>query len=379
MAPRRKMKRKPVKVKKGVTRRKTKKKAKTKIRKDYEREYREAMKKQGIATISRLSNDECISNITGRISTRSLALDKVLRNQGEPSNWLGIPLSRVIEIFGPEHIGKSTILDQLFAEVQSIGGEAFLADTEVSRDRYYTANLGVDLNKLKYLEFEYDNRYIENVLNAVVQTINIWAPANIPMVIGWDALGSTPTHDELEKGVAPQKSHQPGAAAKAMALAQRLVVPKLAGTKISFVIINHEYDNINFSGFGKPKLTYGGHATRHMASLRIQLYSSGKWIKRSDGWIVGRTIVAKVLKNRVGEAMREAQIPMLTGQGTENMITVLEDLKALGIITANRSWNAINIDGLELSFQGWNGLRAKCDEYPGLEDKLYKLHQKVVL
>lgn len=361
------------------TSKKVPKKAKTKIRRDPHKEFQERLKKQGIAEVSRLSNDECVSNIPGRVSTGCVALDRELRNPGEPPEWRGIPLSRITEIYGPPHIGKSTLLDQIFGQVQKLGGAAILADTETSRDRYYSAKL-LDPEALHYLEFAPEKRSIENVLKVVGETIKLWREFDLPVVIGWDALGSTATEDELEKGIVSEKSHKPGAAAKAMALAQRLVAPLLSGTKIAFIILNHQYDVINTGGggFGKSKETYGGHSTKHMASLRIQLYNGGKYIKRTDGWVMGREVVAKLVKNRLGDALKEARIPMLTGVGTENMYTVLEDLKKRGVITQSGSWNAINIDGMSLSFQGWNGLRVKCVEIPELEEKLVNLHNYVM-
>lgn len=376
------MQRKPVKTTaKKSSRRSSQRKKSARVRANPRDEYRDMMAKSGIARVSRLSQDECISNIPGRVSTRCAELDLVLRNVGEPVDWRGIPLSRVIEIFGPPHIGKSTLLDQILAEVQNIGGEGVLADTEVSRDRYYVERLHVDTSALHYAEFADEQRTIENVLEFVSATVDFWKPKNIPVVIGWDALGSTPTQDERDKGIVSEKDHKPGAAAKAMRLAQRLVAPKLAGAKIAFVICNHEYDKIQTGfgggGFGKKRETYGGHGTRHMASLRIQLYNKGQIKRSSDGWVVGHEVGAKTLKNRNGEALREAIIPMITGHGAENIYTILKDLQRRGLATSSGSWSAINIDGVELAFQGWLGLRQKCNEIPELEAKLLALYERL--
>lgn len=381
----------PVKKKtKGRSKKTSKKvarKAKTKIRKDPHKEYEETLKAQGIANVSRLSQDECVSNIPGRISTGCLALDTLLRNPGEPDNWHGIPLSRVIEIFGPPHIGKSTLLDQTFASVQKAGGIAILADTETSRDRHYVGRLGVDMDKLKYLDFG-EQVTVENVITVAGKTAEFWKTnyPEMPVVIGWDALAGTATFDELRKGFQLEdedgkqsKNTKPGAAAKAMALAARLLTPKLKGSKVSFVILNHEYDNIQMGAFaGKKRETYGGHGTRHMASVRIQLYNGKQYIKRSDGWIMGREVVAKVIKNRLGEHHRDAIIPMIMGVGTNNCFTLYQQLKTAKLIEVKGSWAAINLDGEVLSFQGWSGLQAKCDEVEGLYDRLCIVYWRTV-
>src|SRR5210317_1683999 len=92
---------------------------KTKVKRDPIAEYQATIQKQGIASVVALSDDEAICNIRGRVSTQSLALDRLLKGVNEPAEWSGgIPLGRVTEIYGPPHIGKSTILDHCFAHVQ---------------------------------------------------------------------------------------------------------------------------------------------------------------------------------------------------------------------------------------------------------------------
>ena len=143
------------------------KKEAKRVRVDPLQEFRETMAQQGIAKVSSMANDEAVCNISGRVSTRSLSLDSLLRNPREPEGWAGIPFGRVTEVFGPPFIGKSTLLDGVLASVQEMGGVAVLADTEISRDRHYVQRLGVDLDKLQYLEFERGELCIENVIQAV--------------------------------------------------------------------------------------------------------------------------------------------------------------------------------------------------------------------
>lgn len=366
-------KRSPVKVPKKEAKR---------VRVDPLKEYRETMAAQGIATVSSIGNDEAVCNILGRVSTRSLSLDAILRNPREPEGWAGIPFGRVTEVFGPPFIGKSTLLDGLFATVQGMGGVAVLADTEISRDRHYVQRLGVDLDKLQYLEFERGELYIENVIQAVYKTIDFWAEKHpeIPVVIGWDALGGTATKDEWEKGLQSETATKPGAAAKAMHSATRQIAPRLGRTKIAFVILNHEYEMIHTGGYGghqKKRETYGGSGVRHAGSVRLQLYSSGTYIKRSDGWVMGRVVVAKPVKNRLGDSNVEALVPILNGTGIENVWTLFEDLKRANIIVTSGSWSAINLDGQDIRFQGWSGLKVKCGEDSTLYGRLVSVWKQV--
>lgn len=348
----------------------------TKVKSDPLAEYQAMMAKSGIAKVVELSNDEAMPNIRGRISTQSIALDAILRGENDPKESVGgIPMGRVTEMFGPPFIGKSTLLDHCFASVQKQGGVAILADTEVSRDRHYTQRLGVDLGALQPLEFEAGEGYIENVIRAAYQSIDWWRShyPDTPVLLGWDALGGTGTQDEWAKGLLADSATKPGAAAKAMHSATRQLAPRLGGTRIAFVILNHEYEMINTTPgrFGKKRETYGGSGVRHAGSVRIQLYSNGTQIKASDGRVLGREVAAKLVKNRLGESNVQTAVPILNGIGCDNTYTLYQDLKRKGICVVNGSWAQINLDGDLISFQGWLGLRAKCLEDPTLFHKLF--------
>lgn len=349
------------------------KKPAPKIKKDPIAEYQAAVKTQGIATISTLAQDECVTNITGRVSTGSMALDKALSNPGEPEEWGGgFPLSRVVEIYGPPHIGKSTTLDQGFAAVQRMGGMGILADTETSRDRTYMAKLGVDLDKLQYAQFEDWQSSVEDVLQFVCDSIDWWRrhSPETPVLIGWDALGGTATKDELEKGFAGEKRHEPAAAARAMARAARIVAPKLKGTRVGFVICNHQYQIVGARPGQKQKEAYGGEGTRHLASVRVQLYNGG-WIKATDGTIWGNQVMAKIVKNRLGAAWVEVSMAMLVGFGVDNVWTLHDDLSRSALVqTAQGGWVTMILDGQEVKWQGYPGLRRKIDADPELYVKL---------
>lgn len=360
------------------------KEAKIRVRVDPLKEFAEAMKEQGIAEVSHLSNDEALPNVLGRVSTGSLALDSVLRNPMEPKEQAGIPLGRVTEMYGPPFIGKSTLLDHILANVQKIGGVAVLADTEISRDRHYTQRLGVDLTKLQYLEFERDQMYLENVIQAIYGAIDFWGDKHpeTPVVIGLDALGGTATHEELEKGMATgEKKVQPGLAARVMHQAARLLPRRLAGRRIGLVILNHEYEKIGGfgGGFGQGprRETYGGSGVRHVGSTRLQLYSGGVYIKRSDGTYLGKEVGVKLVKNRLGDSQCEVRVPILNGMGVENVYTLFEDLRDAKIIATSGAWSAINLDGQVLKFMGWSGLKDRCKEDPTLFDRLVFVWKKV--
>jgi RecA/RadA recombinase len=371
-------KRKPVSAKTP-----SKKDVKVRVRVDPLKEYAETMRREGIAKVCYLSDDDAVPNIRGRVSTGSLALDRILQNPMEPSGWAGIPLGRVTEIYGPPFIGKSTLADCLMGQCQKVGGVAILADTEVSRDRHYSRRLGVDLGTLQYLEFERGAMYLENVMTTIYTSIDFWgekAP-DTPVIIVLDALGGTATREEAEKQLSPgEKGAQPALAARVMHSAARLFPDKLRGRKIAVVILNHEYEKVGGfgGGFGATKKeTYGGSGVRHLGTNRIQLYSSGTHIKSSDGTHLGREVVARFVKNRLGASSVEVHVPILHGVGIENVYTVYEDLKQAKVLVAAGGWGAINLDGEVLKFQGWQGLKVKCAEASDLWPRLVAVWRKV--
>ena len=348
---------------------KSRKKKTPKIKKDLIKEYQQSLKSKGIVEVLTLADDDCLANVKLHISTQSLELDKLL-------NGKGVPTGRVLELYGPPHIGKSTLMDHMFAEVQKIGGVAILLDTEGARDSKYTRAIGVDPAKLQYIEFARDALHIENVLIKIYDTVEFWADKapDMPVLIGWDALGGTSTRDELEKRL--EKDSQPARAATVLRKAARQLPPKLGNTNIAVVIANHEYQNLGMGGQKARKETYGGAAVRHLASIRFQLYNAG-WIKRSDGSVIGRKVGVNLIKNRLGNPFGSTEIAILSGVGVDNTWSLYECLKEAGVIVISGSWAAINLDGEVIKFQGWSGLVTKCTEDPTLFPRLVSVYQSL--
>lgn len=348
---------------------------KTRIHKDPEKEFAKALSKEGMVQILRMTDDDCLMHVKDYLSTGNPALDQLLQG-------LGIPFGRITEIFGPHHIGKSTLLDHLFKMVQQAGGSGVLADTEEARDIRYTEAIGVDTGRLLILEFDRDELTMENVLNKILETINWWRtkyPAR-KVLIGWDSLGGTQTNEERDKTVERGKS--PGSAASIMQLMRRKVTPALANTNIALVILNHEYEKIQKGGFaGKKRETYGGEAVRMAASIRLELHpTQGQWLPGANGVIIGRKVGVKLVKSKLGgSTMAGCEIAVLHGEGVSNAWTLFESFKREGIIQTKDSWSAINLDGEVLKFQGFSGLRKLFVKDPTLEDRMLKVYKGLSL
>lgn len=343
-----------------------------KIKRDLIKEYQQKVKNKGVVEVLTLESNDCLARVALHVSTQSLELDRLL-------NGKGVPCGRVTEIYGPPHIGKSTLLDHMFAEVQRMKGVGILYDTEGARDPRYTHNIGVDLSKLQYVEFTRESLHIENVIMSIYKTVEFWATnaPDTPVVIGWDALGGTATRDELEKRL--EKESRTAQAASVLRKACRQLPTKLGNTNIAVVICNHEYQKINTgSGHQAKRETYGGEAVRHLATIRVQLHPvSDGWIKRPDGTILGRKVGAYLIKNRLGNPFGSGELALLSGVGVDNTWSVYERLKAAGIIVLSGSWSAINLDGEEIKFQGWSGLVEKCKADETLFPRLVSVYQSL--
>ena len=364
----------------------------TKVRKDPLKEYAETIQRDGVVEVLTLADDDCLASVKTHISTQSLALDRLL-------NGSGIPCGRVTELIGPPHIGKSTIIDHAFAQVQKMGGVAVLADTEGARDSSYTRNIGVDVSKLQYLDFPrkvkkdgngkvvkdangnpvYEGQlYLENVLTKILETAEFFATRypDLPVLIGLDALAGTATKDEMNNRLA--RDEQPAQAARVLRKICRQFPTYIGSTNVGIVIANHEYQRIQMGNrAGTKRESYGGDAIRHLASIRLSLFYAGEWVKRADGEILGRVVKATLVKNRLGNPWGEARVAILSGAGVNNTWSVVEKLRSAKLLAVNGSWSTINLDGEEIKFQGWSGLQAKCEEDATLWPRLVSVYQAI--
>lgn len=308
---------------------------------------------------------EVLSRVQYWLPTGILALDNILGGGG-------LPAGRVVELYGPNHIGKSTILDTFFTAVQRQGGHGILVDTEGARDENYTRSLGVDVQKLDLLEFERSERSIENVVDTIFKTLDWWREHSpeTKVLVGWDALGSTSTQEELESKVGEKFV---AAAAKVMRQACRQVADHIGGTNQILVICNHQYQMVNAFGHGPKRTTYAGEALRLAASLRMELFHAGA-IKNGAGDHLGREVGLRLEKNRLGPP-GECRLAVIPGVGVDNSWTLYEHLVATKHITVAGSWSQLNTGTEVLSFQGWLGFRAKVTQFPELFPRLVSAYQ----
>jgi protein RecA len=276
------------------------------------------------------------------IPTGSISLDAAL-------GVGGFPRGRVIEIFGPESSGKTTIALQAVAEAQKTGGVAAFIDAEHALDAVYARQLGVDIENL--LVSQPDNG--EQALEITAALINSHA-LDIVVV---DSVAALVPKAELEGEMGD--SHV-GLHARLMSQALRKLTGIVARTNTCLIFINQIREKIGVT-FGNPETTTGGRALKFYASVRAEVRRTAA-IKDGDKVIGSRTKV-KVVKNKVAAPFREAEIDLIHGEGLSREADLLDTAVSLGLVEKSGSW--FSYSGERLG-QGRDAARIFLKEHPEL-------------
>lgn len=332
--------------------------------------FGKVMKKGGVVEANRIADLDTNDRLF--VSTGSLELDRVLTPTWGKVG--GIAMGRVTEVFAAAHVGKTTLLDHIFASVQRMSGVAILVETDTKRDPHYTQAIGVDTGKLEYIEFnKWDESHMENAMNALINSIAFWRTESpeTPVIVGIDALGVTPTEEEVSKELGKKTT---ASAARILRQTCRKMAGVVTNTNCGVVLLNHEYSRIGpFAG----KSVYGGQAVELLATIRLKLHRvmDGR-IKDSKGVVLGNEIGYDLKKFKLGHADRQGRFAILHGVGIDNTWTVFDRLSKLKLIVpAGQGWSVVNLDGEVIKFQGFLGLRNKSLENPELFSKLVQIYR----
>jgi recombination protein RecA len=254
------------------------------------------------------------------ISTGSVSIDNALGTGG-------LPRGRVIEIFGPESSGKTTLALQVIAEAQRTGGTAAFIDAEHALDPTYARNLGVDIENLIVSQPDYGEQALE-IAQALVnsQTMD---------VIVIDSVAALTPKAEIEGEMGD--SHM-GLQARMMSQALRKLTASVSKANTCLVFINQLREKIGVM-FGNPETTTGGRALKFFASVRIDVRRATA-IKDGDV-IVGNRTKIKIVKNKVAAPFREAEVDIMYGKGISRESDVLDLGVAQGVVEKSGSWYSI--------------------------------------
>lgn len=271
----------------------------------------------------------------------------------------GVPRGRIIEIFGPESSGKSTLATHIVANAQKSGGVAAYIDAEHALDPGYAAKIGVNINDLMISQPDCG----EDALN-IAETL---ARSGAVDVIVIDSVAALVPKNELEGEIGD--SHM-GLQARMMSQALRKLTSSLARTNTCCIFINQIRDKIGVM-FGNPETTTGGRALKFYASLRLDIRRIGG-IKQSEGPEIGNRVRVKVVKNKMAPPFRSAEFDIIFNEGISQTGIVIDMAQELGIIEKKGAWFSYNNAKLG------QGREAVRDELKGNSQLCEELQAKIV-
>jgi recombination protein RecA len=308
-------------------------------------------KQFGKGSIMRLGQNNIVAPVEV-ISTGAISIDYAL-------GIGGMPRGRVIEIFGPESSGKTTLALQVIAEAQKKGGMAAFVDAEHALDAAYAKKLGVDLDNL--LVSQPDNG------EQALEIVEVIIRSNSVDVVVVDSVAALVPRAEIEGEMGEA---QMGLQARLMSQALRKLTGAVSKSKASLIFINQLREKIGVM-FGNPETTTGGRALKFYASVRVDIRRIGA-IKDGDNVVGGRTRV-KVVKNKMAPPFREAEFDIMYGEGVSREGDLIDIAVEHKIIEKSGAWFAYGGERLGQGRENVkNFLKENIDLRNAIEDKVRK-------
>lgn len=288
------------------------------------------------------------------ISTGSIGLDVAL-------GIGGLPRGRVVEIYGPESSGKTTVATHVIAEAQKKGGMCAIIDAEHAFDSAYAQKLGVDIDNLLISQPDYGEQALE-----IADRLILSGALDVVVI---DSVAALVPKSELEGEMGDSKM---GMQARLMSQALRKLTATISKTNTICIFINQLREKIGVM-FGNPETTTGGNALKFYSSVRLDIRRSSQ-IKDGDE-AIGNRVKVKVVKNKVAPPFRSAEFDIIFGEGISKNGEIIDMGVELGIVQKSGSWFSYNSDKLG---QGRDAVKQLLVDNPELAAEIEaKIREKI--
>lgn len=305
---------------------------------------KEIREKYGDGSIMKLGDARRVD--VDAIPTGSISLDTAL-------GVGGVPKGRVVEIYGPESSGKTTLALHIVAELQKQGGIAAYVDAEHALDPEYAKKVGVNIEDLFISQPDNGEQALE-IVDTLVRS------GGVGLVV-IDSVAALTPKAEIEGEM--EQQHM-GTQARLMSRAMRKLTGNISKTATTVIFINQIRLKIGVV-FGNPETTPGGLALKFYASVRIEIRRSAKI--QSGEEIVGNRVKVKIVKNKVAPPFRTAEFDILYNEGISRIGDLINTAVSNGVVEKSGSWYSYKGDKLG---QGMEGVRAALKENPKLEKEI---------
>lgn len=311
-------------------------------------------KTYGKGTVMTLGEDAVVEDMEV-IPSGSLGLDLAL-------GVGGYPRGRVIEIYGPESSGKTTLTLHAIAESQKQGGTAAFIDAEHAFDRVYAKKLGIKLDELIISQPDNGEQALEIADNLI--------RSGAVDIVVIDSVAALTPKAEIEGEMGDSKM---GLHARLMSQALRKLTGTISKTKCTVIFINQLREKIGVM-FGNPETTTGGNALKFYASVRIDIRKASAPIKNGDE-AIGSRVKVKIVKNKVAPPFKIAEFDIMYGEGVSKVGEILDQGVELGVVQKSGSW--FSYEGTKLG-QGRDAVKEVIKDNPELAEELeQKIKEKI--